>query len=90
MPIVFSRPIWSDTQPKNGRVKPLVMRSKVSANGIAASVTPRMTTVVVASMPNALAKLVNCVITMRPPVDIIDIMTNISQNTGVFSISSGA
>ena len=28
--------------------------------------------------------------TISPPVDIIVIMTNISQNTGVFSISRGA
>ena len=52
-------------------------------------VMPRMVTLVVASMPNALAKLVNCVMTIRPPVDIIDIMTNISQNTGDRSISRG-
>ena len=52
-------------------------------------VMPRMTTLVLASMPKALAKLVNCVMTMSPPVDIIDIITNMSQNTGDFSISRG-
>ena len=80
----------SETQPKNGRVRPLVTRSNVSAAGTAAMVTPRITTVVFASIPNALAKLVNWVMTMRPPVDIIDIITNISQNTGDLSISPGA
>ena len=31
MNIVFSRPIWSETQPKNGRVSPFNMRSIVAA-----------------------------------------------------------
>src|ERR1700693_6348403 len=87
--MVFSRPMWSDTKPKNGRVRPLVMRSKVKAAGMAAMVAPRMVTVAVGPIPNALATLVNCVMTIRPPVDIIDIMTNISQNTGDRSISRG-
>jgi len=33
MPIVLSRPMRSDTQPKNGLVRPLVMRSMVRASG---------------------------------------------------------
>ncbi len=32
----------------------------------------------------------NCEITISPPVDIMVIMANISQNTGVFCICSGA
>ena len=40
--------------------------------------------------PKSRAKSANCEITIRPPVDIIVIMTNISQKTGVFSISFGA
>ena len=82
--MVFSRPIWSDTQPKKGRVRPLVMRSKVSAQASAAEAD----TIVLVDAERR-AKLANCVITIRPPVDIIDIITNISQNTGVFSISAG-
>ena len=33
---MFSRPIWSETQPKNGRVRPLVTRDSVSDSGSAA------------------------------------------------------
>ena len=33
MNIVFSRPIWSDTQPKNGRQMPLSTRSIVKREG---------------------------------------------------------
>ncbi|MGO9476208.1 MAG: hypothetical protein ACLPWS_22830, partial [Rhodomicrobium sp.] len=65
MAMVFSRPIRSDTQPKKGRVKPLVMRSKVKAAGMAAMVTPKMVTAVVPPMPKDCTKLLNCVITMR-------------------------
>ena len=32
MNIVFSRPMWSDTQPQNGRVKPLRTRSTSMAS----------------------------------------------------------
>ena len=84
MAIVFSRPMRSDTQPKNGRVRPLVMRSMVSASGSAA----RPKTITLAT-PKSRAKAANCEMTIRPPVDIMVIMTNISQNTGVFSISAG-
>jgi hypothetical protein len=40
MNIVFSRPILSDTQPKNGRQSPLSTRSMVSAKVSAGSVKP--------------------------------------------------
>ena len=85
MPIVFSRPMRSDTQPKKGRVRPLVMRSTVSASGSAA----RPHTMTLAT-PKARENAANCEITIRPPVDIIVIMTNISQNTLVLSMSLGA
>ena len=49
--MVFSRPIRSDSQPKNGRVRPLVKRSMVSARGSAAR--PQTTALV---MPNSPAK----------------------------------
>ena len=82
--MVFSRPIRSETQPKNGRVNPLVIRSNVSANGNAA--IPKIVT---SAMPKLRMTGANCEITIRPPVDIMVIMTNSSQNTGVFSIAAG-
>ena len=44
MNIVFSRPMWSDTQPKNGRQMPLSTRSIDNANVRAGSVNPRIET----------------------------------------------
>ena len=38
--MVFSRPMWSDTQPKNGRVTPFSTRSIVAAKVSAGSVMP--------------------------------------------------
>src|SRR5437870_1787290 len=40
MSMVFSRPMLSETQPKNGRVRPFRMRSIASANVRAGSVMP--------------------------------------------------
>src|SRR6266487_1309810 len=40
MNIVFSRPIMSEIQPKNGRVRPLSTRSIVAANVTAVIVMP--------------------------------------------------
>src|SRR3984893_14664041 len=78
---VVSRPIRSDTQPKNGRVNPLVIRSNVKASGNAP--IPKM---VASAMPKSLEKDAICEMTMRPDVDIIDIIKNINQKTGVFNI----
>ena len=75
--MVFSRPMLSDTQPKNGRVSPLVRRSTVSASGNAA----RPNTMTLAT-PKSRENAANCEMIIRPPVDIIVIMKNISQNTG--------
>ena len=83
--MVFSRPTWSETQPKKGRVRPLVIRSKVSAKGSAAKPNT-----IASATPNSLAKAANCATTIRPPVDIIAIMANISQKSGLRSISAGA
>src|ERR1051326_1287726 len=82
--MVFSRPIRSDTKPKKGRVRPLVIRSNVRANGSAA-----MPKIVTSAIPKLRVNGANCEITIRPPVDIIVIMTNSSQNTGVRSIMPG-
>ena len=83
--MVDSRPMRSDTQPKNGRVRPFVTRSKVSAKGSAAM--PKMTT---SATPNSRMTGANCDVTIRPPVDIIVIMTKSSQKSFVFSMSRGA
>ena len=85
MAMVFSRPMRSETQPKNGRVRPLVMRSIVSAKGSAAR--PNTSTLVT---PKSRENEANCEIIISPPVDIMVIMRNISQKTCVFSISRGA
>ena len=77
--------MWSETQPKNGRVSPLVMRSTVSASGSAA----KPSTITLAT-PKSRANGANCEMIMRPPVDIMVIITNISQKTPVRSISPGA
>ena len=42
-------------------------------------VTPAMETRVLPSLPKACAKLLNCVMTINPPVDIIENIRNISQ-----------
>ena len=82
--IVFSRPIRSDSQPKNGRVRPLVIRSSDSASGSSGSPnTMRF------AMPKSRVNAAICEVTINPAVDIIVIMTNISQKIGVRSISSG-
>ena len=83
--IVYSRPILSDTQPNNGRVKPFVTRSMVNANGSAA-IPNTMAPV----MPKSLANAPICEITIKPDVDIMDIIKNINQKTGVLSIVFGA
>jgi hypothetical protein len=82
--MVFSRPIRSETQPKNGRVRPLVNRSKVRASGSAA--IPYTVTEV---MPKSLAKAPICEITISPDVDISVNITNISQKTVDRSIADG-
>ena len=42
MKMAFSRPMWSDTQPQNGRVNPFKMRSTVMAS--TSAVMPQSTT----------------------------------------------
>ena len=61
------------------------MRSIVSANGSAAN--PKITTL---AMPKSFMKFANCEITIKPPVDIMVIIKNISQKIGVFSICFGS
>ncbi|CLA27921.1 Uncharacterised protein [Mycobacterium tuberculosis] len=61
------------------------MRSMVSASGSAAK--PQTMTL---ATPKSFVKFANCEITISPPVDIIVIITNISQKIGVLSICFGA
>ena len=81
--MVFSRPMRSDTQPKNGRVRPLQKRSIVSASGRAAK--PHTASL---AMPKSPANAPICDVTIRPEVDIIDIIANISQKTGLRSMDA--
>ncbi len=81
---MFSRPTLSDTQPNNGRVSPFVKRSIVNASGNAA--IPNTSTLVT---PKSAAKVAICEVTMRPDVDIMVIIANISQKSGVFKVCDG-
>src|SRR6185312_8365050 len=82
--IVISRPIWSETQPKNGRVNPFVTRDSVNDSGNAA-----MPSTITCATPNSRANGPTFDVTIRPDVDIMLIMRKSSQNTGFFSISCG-
>ena len=82
--MVSSRPMRSDTQPKKGRVRPLQTRSIESASGTAAA--PKTSALL---WPKSTAKLLKFETTIRPPVDIMVIMTNISQKIGERSMAPG-
>ena len=66
MNMVFSRPILSDTQPKNGRVRPFNTRSIESAKVSAGKVRPRMLTGTSATL-KSLAIGASCAVAIRPP-----------------------
>jgi hypothetical protein len=82
--MVFSRPKRSDTRPNRGRVSPFVKRSIVSASGSAAR--PNTSTLLT---PKSAAKVAICEVTISPEMDMIVIMRNISQNSGVRSVRDG-
>ena len=88
MNIVFSRPIWSDTQPKNGRQTPLSTRSMVSANVSAGSVSPISDTGRV-SILKSLAIGPSWATAIRPPAPTMTNMAYITQNTGVLQHLGG-
>ena len=69
--MVCSRPMWSETQPKNGRVRPLVTRDSVSDSGSAA-----MPSTSTCATWYSLANGPTLDMTIRPQVDIIAIITN--------------
>src|SRR5215510_7369048 len=88
MSIVFSRPARSDSQPKNGRERPLSTRPSDNAKPSAGKTNPRIDTGI-ASMPKSRATGASCAVTVRPPVPT---MTNIayrSQKGTDFSTSGG-
>lgn len=88
MNIVFSRPILSEIQPKNGRVRPLRMRSKVAAKVTAVMVIAISVTGVSAIFQSAAIGF-RLAVTINPPAPTITNMKYISQNTGWRSTSVG-
>ena len=83
--MVFSRPIRSETHPKNGRVAPFVIavdRERQGQQGQPAhqDVRPCRSRAVKAPI---------CEVTIRPLVDIMVIVRKGSQNTGVRSMRAG-
>ena len=77
MNIVFSRPRWSDTQPKNGRVSPFRMRSIDSAKVNAGRVIPISETGTSAIL-KSFAIGPSWAVAIRPPAAI---MTNMAYMT---------
>ena len=89
MNIVFSRPIMSDTQPKNGRVMPLSTRSMVAANVTAVMVMPIRVTGTASTFQSTPIGL-RLAVTIRPPAPTITNMKYISQKIGWRTTSVGA
>ena len=81
--------MWSETQPKNGRVTPLRTRSNDRAKGRAAIVRPNRDTGTLATLKST-AIGPSCAVAISPPMASIVIITYKTQNAGVFSTSSGA
>ena len=69
--MVFSRPIWSETQPKNGRAPPLARLSTMSA--VASTVLPPSRSIL--SRPKSLAMSESCAVAIRP---LAETMTNMA------------
>ena len=88
MNIVFSRPMLSDTQPKNGRVTPFSMRSIESAKVSAGRVMPIRLTGTLATL-KSLAIGASCAVAISPPAPTSTNMTYITQKIGDASISHG-
>ncbi len=89
MNIVFSRPMWSDTQPKNGRDTPLSTSPIDNAKPSAGMVSPSIDTGML-SIAKSLATGASWAVTIRPPVPTMTNIAYISQNGGDFSTSAGA
>jgi hypothetical protein len=89
MNIVCSRPIWSDTHPKNGRDNPLSTRPTDKAKLSAGMVSPRIDTGTL-SIAKSAATGASCAVTIRPLVPTITNIAYISQNGSDFNTSAGA
>src|SRR5262249_36879102 len=83
--MVFSRPIWSETQPQKGRQRPLITRSAASAKGRARTVQPRMLTGTLSTL-KSLAIGASCAVAIKPPVATMVIMKYMSQKCRVANI----
>ena len=86
--MVFSRPMMSDTQPKNGRARPLQMLSMTSAALNVVAVKNRMVTSRSASLKSAAMGAI-CAVAIRPDAETNTNMRYRSQNTGALSMSGG-
>ncbi len=76
MSMVNSRPILSETQPKNGRVMPLRIRSMNRANVSAGSVIPRLTGI--SAILKSLAIGASWAVAIKPPAPTSTNMTYIT------------
>ena len=81
MNMVFSRPIMSEIQPKNGRVRPLRTRSMVAANVTAVIVTAISVTGTLSTFQSTAIGL-RLAVTINPPAPTITNMKYISQKIG--------
>ena len=89
MNIVCSRPMWSDTQPKNGRDNPLSTRPIDNAKLSAGMVRPSINTGTSAIAKSA-ATGASCAVAIRPPVPTITNIAYSSQNGSDLRTSAGA
>ena len=80
MNIVFSRPSLSETQPKNGRVTPLRIRSSDNAKVSAGSVMPTRLTGTVSTL-KSLAIGASCAVAIKPPAPTSTNMTYMIQRS---------
>ena len=85
MVMVFSRPIWSETQPQKGRQSPFTNRSAESANCSAGSVIQRKLTLTLSTLKSTAIGL-SWAVAIRPPVATSVIMKYITQNCEVADI----
>lgn len=86
--IVRSRPRWSETQPKNGRVTPFMTRSSDSAKVSAGSVRPSAETGTSATL-KSLAMGASCATTIRPPAATMTNPAYMIQNIPVRTACAG-
>src|ERR1039458_3443172 len=63
MKMAFSRPMWSETHPQKGRVKPFKIRSTVMAK--TSAVIPQATTTLSTWYEEAMG--LSCAVTTKPP-----------------------